>query len=227
MEAIGLEASPREVTGKKVKALRRAGFVPIHVYGKRTDPKVLQAETKALQKVIQRVGKNIPVSIVTNGRGRGKRDISFVREVQQHPVTGELLHVDFYQVDIAERMKAEVPVVLVGEAPAVRIGNGVLMQPFYTIEVEALPMEVPESFELDISGLDDFEKAIRVADVTVSEDVSILADPEDIVARVNPPRVEEERGEVEEGIGAGVEVVKASQGETAESSAEEAEDKGK
>ncbi len=208
MEAIKLETAPRDVIGKKVKVLRKEGLTPIHVYGKKMDSKLLQADTKTLQRVIQRVGKNIPVTIVEgNGKGEGKGNISFVREVQEHPVSGQLLHVDFYQVDVSERIKAEVPVILVGEAPAVRIDHGVLMQALHTLQVESLPMDVPEGFQVDISFLDDFEKAIRVGDIPVSGDVTILADAEDVIARVNPPRVEEEVAEVAAEEGAEVEAI--------------------
>ncbi len=202
METIKLEASPRLIIGKKVKELRRQGLTPIHIYGRKTESQFLQTDTKSLQKIIRRVGKNIPVSIIDSENSSENTNLSFVREIQIHPVNGQLLHVDFYQVDISERIKAEVPVILVGEAPAVKMYRGVLFQPRHRLEVESLPMDVPESFELDISILDDFEKAIRVSDISIPENVEILADTDDIIVRVNQPRVEAEEvpGDTEEGV---------------------------
>ena len=196
METVQLEVSPRQVVGKKVKALRRQGITPLHVYGNGMDSVALQAETKKLQRVVYQVGKNIPVSLGIDGVK--DQNISFVREVQLHPITGRLLHVDFYRVNVTERMQAQVPIILTGEAPAVRLQRGVLMQAIYSLTVESLPMDVPESIQLDVSNLDDFEKAIRVSDVALPSEVTILAEPDEMIARVNPPRVEVEEVEEEE-----------------------------
>jgi len=192
MESIKLEASPRLVIGKKVKELRRQGLTPIHIYGKKTDPQFLQTDTKSLYKILQKVGKNIPVSIIDTADKDLGDILSFVREVQVHPVSGQLLHVDFYQVDISERITAGVPVILIGESPAVRMHRGILFQALHTIQMESLPMNVPENFKIDISILDNFDKVIRVSDISVPENVTILSNTNDTIVRVNEPRVEAE-----------------------------------
>jgi len=107
-------------------------------------------------------------------------------------VTEELLHVDFYRVDVSEVVRAEVPIILEGEPPAVRNLGGILLQPFDTLEIEALPLDMPESFRIDVTILEDFSASIRIGDIEVAEGVNILRDPVEMIARVVAPRIEEE-----------------------------------
>ena len=202
MDVLSLNLEPRAVTGKKVKELRRQGMIPVHLYGSKLPPLALQVEAQVLLRVLPRVGTNIPLSVKT--AGDGGENICFVREVQRHPVTEDVLHVDFLRVDVAQTIRADVPVVLAGTAPAVRQLGGTVLQPLQNILVEALPLDVPVSFEVDLSDLDDFEKAIYVRDISVEANVTVVTDPDEMIARVGPPRieveeVEEEEGEVEEG----------------------------
>ena len=190
MDLINLKLSSRALRGKKVKKLRRNGVVPVHVYGRDMNSEGLQVETQVLRRILPRVGTNIPLSVEIEG-GEGDH-ICFVREVQRHPVTEDILHVDFMKVNVAEVVRAEVPVVLFGAAPAVRNMGGTLLQSLQTVLVESLPMNVPPSFEMDASGLDSFEVSIYVRDITVAHDVTVLTDPDAMIARVIPPRVEEE-----------------------------------
>ena len=204
MDVLSLKLEPRAVTGKKVKLLRQQGIIPVHMYGRKLPPLALQVEAQVLLRVLPRVGTNIPLSVKT--AGDGGENICFVREVQRHPVTEDVLHVDFLCVDVAQTIRADVPIVLAGTAPAVRQLGGTVLNPLQNILVEALPMDVPVSFEVDLSDLDDFEKAIYVRDISVEANVTVLADPDEMIARVGPPRIEveevkeeEEEGEVEEG----------------------------
>lgn len=196
MDTIEIEATLRQVTGKKVKALRRAGITPLHLYGKAMESLALQAESREVARTIAQAGKNTPVSVRIDGQG--EKNIAFIREVQRDPVTDKIIHVDFLSVELTERIKAEVPVVAIGEAPAVRLSNGVLIQVIHSLTVEALPMEMPQSLEVDVSELDNFEKAIRVRDLTIPPGASIVAEPDEMIVRVNPPRVEVEEEEVVE-----------------------------
>ena len=191
-----LKLSPRTVTGKKVKRLRRQDIVPVHLYGKEIDSLALQSEDLVLRRILPSVGTNIPLSVEVEGK-KGE-NICFVREVQRHPVTEELLHVDFMRVDVSQTIQAEVPVVLVGNAPAVREMGGVLLQPLQRVVVEALPMNVPASFEVDISILDDFERGIFVRDLPVDPNVTIVTDANEMITRVSPPIIEVEAEEGEE-----------------------------
>jgi large subunit ribosomal protein L25 len=199
MDVLSLKLEPREITGKKVKELRQQGIVPVHVYGMKLEPLALQVESQLLGRILAEVGTNVPLTVEIDGK-KGE-DICFVREVQRHPVTEDVLHVDFMRVDVERTIEAEVPIVLVGTAPGVRELDGTLLQPLQSILVESLPMNVPPSIELDVSALDDFEKAIYVRDVSVSTNVTVLTDSDEMIARVVPPRVEvEEVGEVEEEV---------------------------
>ena len=196
MEALTLKLSPRSVVGKKAKVLRRAGIVPVHLFGRDTESLALQAEASELRRLILRAGGNVPVVVEVQGQDR--ENVCFVREVQRHPVTEGLLHVDFLRVDVSRKVLAEVPVVLEGEAPAVPELGGILLQVMNSLEVESLPMSMPAAFHLDVSGLDDFEKSLRISDVRLDADVTILRGPQEMIARVVRPRVEEEAVEEEE-----------------------------
>ena len=195
MDVQSLSLSQRSVTGKKVKRLRKQGILPVHMYGRGIDSLSLQGETGELRRVLLRVGTNIPVSVQVEGSDA--ENICFVRDVQRHPVTEDLLHVDFIRVDVTQTISAEVPINLIGAAPATQQG-GTLLQPLTSLLVEALPMDIPASVEADISGLDDFEKSIVVGDIVVSDNVTVLTDSDEFVARVSPPRVEVDPFDVSE-----------------------------
>ena len=196
MDELALKLSLRTITRKKVKGLRRNGVVPVHFYGRGTESQSLQVDVGVLRRLLNRAGGNVPTKVEVEGQ-KGE-NICFVREVQRHPVTEELLHVDFLRVDVSRMMRAEVPILLRGDAPAVRNLGGTLLQPLASLEVESLPMNMPASFELDVSGLDDFEKAVRVGDIQVDANVTVLREADEMVARVAQPRVEEEPEVAEE-----------------------------
>ena len=193
MDVQTLKLSNRTVLGKRVRQLRKNGILPVHVYGTNEAPQSLQGDIRVLNRLIPQIGTNIPVSVEVEGSD----SICFVREVQRHPVTEDLLHVDFIRVDVSQVTQAEVPVLLVGEAPATRQGGTLLLQ-LQTILVEALPMNIPAYIEVDVESLDDFEKAIYVRDVAVGNDVTVISDIEDMIARVSPPRVEVEETPLDE-----------------------------
>lgn len=199
METLSITLSPREVTGKKVSRLRQAGVVPVHFYGPGVDSASLQADMMTLRSVLISAGRNVPITVKVEGE-KGE-DICFVRETQVHPVTEALLHVDFYRVDVSQMVRAEVPIILEGEPPAVRNLGGILLQPFDTLEVEALPLDMPESFRIDVTILEDFAASVRVGDIDVVGGVNILRDPVEMIARVVAPRIDEEEvPETDEGL---------------------------
>ena len=189
-ESLVLQLEPRPVVGKKVRHLRRQGITPVHLYGKGVESLPLQGESAAVQRTVARAGGTILITLSIKGDQASR--MAFVREVQRHPLTDAILHIDFYQVPMTEVMQASVPVYLVGEAPAVRLRNGVLLQALHAVQVECLPLDMPPYVELDIAVLDDFEKTLHVSDITLGEKVAILNDPGDVIGRVNPPRVMEE-----------------------------------
>ena len=173
MEEQTLSLSQRTVTGKKVKQLRRQGILPVHMYGRGIDSMSLQGVAGDLRRLLPRIGTNIPVSVRVEGN-EGE-NVCFVRDVQRHPVTEDLLHIDFIRVDVTQTISAEVPIALIGFAPATLRG-GTLLQPLTSLLVEALPMNIPATVEADVSGLDDFEKSIVVRDIPIADNVTVLTD---------------------------------------------------
>ena len=197
--------------------MRRKGITPVHLYGKNTPSMSLQAESAVLQRLVIRAGGTIPITVsVESGEDF---PLAFVRHVQRHPVTEQILHVDFFQVPMAEVMRAEVPIYITGEAPAVRMFNGVLLQVLHAIEVECLPLEIPQSIEVDVSGLEDFEQGIYVSSINLGDSVTIITDPEELIAKVNAPRVV-----VEEGVPVAA-VVEGAEAEPAPEGSQEATEK--
>ncbi len=222
-ERPSITLSDRQVVGKKVKVLRREGFVPVHYYGSGIESLSLQASGATLRKVVTEAGANIPVEVVVEGSSES--DICFVREVQWHPVNGSLLHVDFMHVDVTERVTAEVPVVLTGQSEAVRELGGVIIQPFQTLPVEALPLDMPKAVTVDITPLLMFGDAIRVGDIEVEEAFTILRDDDDLLVTVQEPRVEEELVDEEEEL-EGEELAEGEEAAEGEAAAAQESDEG-
>jgi large subunit ribosomal protein L25 len=182
MDQVELQVSKREILGKKVRFLRRQGITPVHLFGHDIESLALQCDTDALQRMLAQSGHAALVALKLGNERRGRSVV--IREIQRGPRRGELLHVDFYQVRMAEKIKVEVPVVLVGEAPASRPRGNTLLQELNTLTVECLPSEIPASVELDLSALTDPEQVIRAKDVEVGEEIAVLNDPELVVVRI-------------------------------------------
>ena len=189
MKQIELEATNREILGKKVRHLRRQDITPVHLFGRNVESMALQCDTAVLQRVLSQAGKTGLISL-TLDTAKKPRNV-LVREVQRDPRTSALLHVDFYQVKTTEKIKVEVPIVLVGEAPALKLKDNMLIQELDSLSIECFPDKIPASIELDTSSLTEAEQAIRVKDITLDEGVTIShEDPGLIVAKISAARVE-------------------------------------
>ena len=189
-----LKADARKILGRKVNSLRKLGLVPAVVYGKKTKTVNLQVDAKVFSKLHSRVGESALVYLQIEGE-KDERPV-LVRQVTLHPVSDTILHVDFHQVDLLEKVTAAVPVKIVGEAPAEKEKLGILVQQLHEIEVEALPTDMPESFEVEASGLVEVNQAILVKDVKTSVKVKVLTDPEQIIAKIEHMAKEEVKEEV-------------------------------
>ncbi len=189
-EVASLTLSPRQTLGKKTSQLRRRGQVPVHLYGGEKESLALQTTYAELRRLLPRIGRNIPVSISIDGSD--SEDICFVREVQRDPVTDEVIHVDFLRTDVRRRVRADVPVILEGTAPAVSLMGGTLIQNMLTVSVEALPLDMPPALHVDVRPLVDFDTTIHVSDIAIGEGLSVVSTGDDLVARVAAPRVEVE-----------------------------------
>ena len=190
MDRIELVAHKRDLLGKKVRFLRRKGITPVSLYGHGVESTSLQIETPVLKKALAQAGMTSLVYLKVDS---GKRQhMTIVRGIQRDPVKGELLHVDFYQVRMDKKLKIEVPLVLVGKAPAVKELGGILVQEMNAVEVECLPANMCHSIDADISNLVNLDQAIHVKDLKVGEGITIVANPEKVVAKIARLRIEVE-----------------------------------
>ena len=186
-EAINLELEPRTILGKKVKQLRRTGTIPVHLYGPGIEPRSLQCENRRLLRVLAQAGSTNPVTLSIQGES-GER-LAFAREIQWSPIRSELIHVDFLAVSVTEKVTAQVPINTVGESPAARETGGSVAQALYNLEVEALPLEIPNEVVIDLSVLVDTNSVIRAGELPLPANVTMLTDPEAMVVRVDAGRL--------------------------------------
>lgn len=209
MEQIELHVVTRELMGKKSRFLRRQGITPVHLFGYDTEPMALQCETLQLKQVLKTAGKTKLVGLRVD-KHRKPRNV-VVREVQKNALSGELVHVDFFQVSMEEKMKVEVPVVLVGEAPALKSKTNMMVHELAAVEIECLPDRIPESIQVDISGLVEDDQSIQVKDLVLGEGVVALSNPEQVIVRIAPLKIEkvEEKPVVAEAVAEGAEGAEA------------------
>ena len=200
MADIELSVKPRRVLGKKVAALRREGVTPANVYGRNLESRAVQVETAVLIRLMHSAGRNVIIDLHIEDE-ESPRPV-MLRGIQRDPVTSRLLHADFYQVSLTQKMRAEVPLVVVGVAPAVGELGGILLQSVDSIMVEALPGDVPALVEVDVSALERIDAAVHVRELPIDPTkVYVMADSELVVAKVAAPRlaaVEEEEEVPEE-----------------------------
>jgi large subunit ribosomal protein L25 len=215
--AVEIELNPRELMGKKAGRLRRAGIVPVHLYGPGMEPRALQCNASQLIRVLATAGGATPIHITI--QGEPGNHLAFAREIQWNPKRDDLLHVDLLAADISRPVTAQVPIVLIGESAGARTVSGTVMHQLRTVEIQALPLEMPSEIELDISVMEEPDSVIRVSDLPIPENATLLSDVEDLVVRIELPRVEVEV-EVEEGLEEGEEGAGADDGGTAEASEE-------
>lgn len=183
MENSRLTAERRFVVGKNVRFLRREGLVPANLYGHGKASVALQLPTREVEQVLSRVGGTALVKLELNGE---EPRTVLIKEVQRHPVKDDLLHVDFQQVAMTEMIRVAVPLHFVGEAPAAKVKDGMVLHPISSLEVEALPGDLPSHLEVDVSVLANLHDALHVSDISVPPGVQILHDLESIVASVVP-----------------------------------------
>ncbi len=203
-DEILLTAQPRELIGKQVKQLRRNGIIPAVVYGSHLPkPLSLKIEEKALLTVVAKAGRNRLIRLSLDGEQR----VVLTRDVQRNPITGRLVHVDFQEVSMTEKITSQVPLVLVGASPAVARGEGLLIHGIDVVEIRALPMDLPSSIQADVSGLTDLNQAISVGDLRVNDKIEILTPRDEMVAKVVPVKEEVITEEVPAAAAAEVEVI--------------------
>jgi len=224
VEKYQLTANIRDILGKKVKNLRNEGIIPSVVYGKKLAPVHISVLRKDLLKAIEIAGTS---SLIALEVGNDKYNV-LVESVQYDPRSGAPIHADFRQVIMTEKLQTEIPLSFVGEAPAVEQLQGTLITPIDTVEVECLPGDLVHEIEVDTSVLNTFEDQIKISDLKVPATITILNDPEEVVAMVEEPRSEEELAELEtptaEEEAEAVEELTKEEGEEGSEDKEEAEE---
>ena len=184
-----LSAQPRTLVGRAVKALRHQGQTPANIFGKKVASLTIQVNTKDFTKLYAEVGESTLVYLRVEGESDARPVL--VREVVYHPVSGQILHVSFNQVDLKEKVTAPVAIELVGEAPAESNHLGILVQQLSEVEVEALPTDMPERVSLDVSGLAEVGAQLLVSDIQLASNITIQTAPDTIVAKIEPLAKEE------------------------------------
>jgi len=199
MEALTLKATSRDVFGKKTRFLRRQGMTPTHLFGHDLKSLALQCHTAELKQILAQAGTTKLLNLKIDSEKRPRKVL--IREIQKDVFGRQLLHVDFYQVKLTEKIKADVPIVLTGEAPALKLKGRFLMQTLDSLSVECLPDKLLPEIRIDLSPLEEVEQAIHVKDLELDQDITVANDPDQLIVKVSEKvvtEVEEELVEVEE-----------------------------
>lgn len=178
----------RDVYGKQNKRLRTTGVVPGVLFGKTTGSIPVQVDAKTLDALYRQAGRTGVVKVSVDG---GQATSAIIKSVQRHPLTGRALHVDLFAVDLTHEMLADIPLSFTGTSPAVELEGAILFTSLDHLKVRGLPGDLPHEIEVDLSPLVDLESTIHVHDLVVDSKVTVVNDPEDLVAKVTPPREEE------------------------------------
>ncbi len=195
-----LKAKNRNILGSKVKSLRSRGAVPAILYGAKMKSTPIEIDYNDFKKTYEEAGESTILKLKVNNNGKTEEKNVLIYEVERDPVSGKFTHIDFYAVRMDKPITAEVPLVFQGESPVVETEDGVLVKNMTEVEVEALPANLPHQIEIDLSPLKTFDDMIHIKDLRVGEGVKILAEPDEVVVSVVPPRSEEELAALEEEV---------------------------
>ncbi len=215
MDKLNLTAQSREITGKKVKKLRSQGIIPAHVFGHKIDSENISVDEKEFKNIFHKSGETGIINLKI-----GSKDYPvLVKGMHLDPVTLKMLHVDFYKVNLSEKVKVQVPLEVIGESPAVETKIGLLLTPVSEVEVEALPADLPEKIEVNIESLKEVGDTITIGDLKINDKIEILSDAELVVASIGEfvtKEMEEVEAEAEAEAEAAEESSKAEEGEGVE-----------
>src|SRR5688572_2877967 len=204
MKTVPLTAYPRTL-GRRAgsKKLRSEGRVPAVIYGRETKPQSVEVSHKDVENLLHHsVSENLLVDLSIEKDARPKR-LALLQELQHHPLSGKLLHVDLHEVSESEKVTMMVPVETVGEAAGVKTGGGVLEHVLFKIRVRALPKDLPEVLEVDVTALE-IGQSIHLGEIKAPPGVEILGDKKVSVISVAAPITEAQEQAVLEGAGATV-----------------------
>lgn len=186
---VTLNAERRTIIGKHVRHLRREGILPANIYGHAQDSLAVQVDAHEMDRALKTHGATQLYRLVI--APDGKEETVIVRHITRQPATNIIQHIDFFHVNMSVLMRAKVPVRLVGEAPAIKLHDGVLIQALDYAEVEALPADLPEALELDISDIEDLNTSRNAGALQIPSKVTLITPEDEIVISIQAPRVVE------------------------------------
>lgn len=187
MQKVEIQAMPRTLVGRATKTLRSQDLLPAVLYGHNFKSLNIQIPMKAFKKAYAEAGESTLIYVKLDSESYP----AIIHDVAVDPRSDIFLHADFYKVKLDEKIKAKVPVVIVGESPAVKGMGGILIKNINEIEVEGFPQDLPHELQIDISKLEKFGDHVQVKDLVISDKLTIEAKPEDIIALVQEPISEE------------------------------------
>lgn len=192
-----MSAEERIILGKKVKKLRRDGKLPGHVFGKGLDAEHATVDEKVFLKTFKEAGET---GLIDLKIGSEKVRPVMVRGVQYDPISGSPVHIDFYQVNLTQKVKVPVPLILIGEEPeSVKLGETIVLQTLNEVEVEALPTDLVENIEVDITSLQNIDDAITVGQLNFDRSkLTLHAEEDEVVVKIAPAITEEMKKQMEE-----------------------------
>ena len=196
MADLTLKAAKRDILGKKTRFLRRRSITPTHLFGHGIESLALQCDTAELQRLITQGGTTRLIDLRIEAE-KQPRSV-FIREIQRDELNGQLLHVDFYQIKKTEKITADIPIVLLGEALAIRSKENIIYQELTKLGVECLPENLPPQIEVDLSSLEEVDQAIYVRDIILDPDIAVTTDTDQLIVKVSRVKLALEKEEVVE-----------------------------
>ena len=194
MADLTLKAAKRDILGKKTRFLRRQSITPTHLFGHGIESLALQCDTAELQRLITQGGTTRLIDLKIEAEKRPRS--VFIREIQRDALNGQLLHVDFYQIKKTEKITADIPIVLMGEAPATKSKENIIYQELTQLGVECLPENLPPQIEIDLSSLEEVDQAIYVRDIILDPDIAVTTDTDQLIVKVSRVKLALEKEEV-------------------------------
>ena len=185
-----LPVEPRQVTGKKVAQLRRSGVLPANIYGRGLQSVSVQVKQDEMDRTLRAATANEVIDVKVSGESEVRPVV--IHKIQRHPLTGSPLHADLFQVSLTQKMRADVPLIVIGTSDAVTTFGGVLVHSLEALHIEALPLDIPTHIEVDITSIVELEQSVHVRDLPIPANVTVISDPDVVVVKVGAPRIAEE-----------------------------------
>lgn len=193
MAEISIHAQQREATGKEAaKRLRNAGLAPVIVYKKgKIGVNLAIKSVDLIHALHTSAGENVIIKLEYEKDGKKTHKTVIIKEMQHHPIRGNIIHIDFSEISLTQSIQVKVPIHPVGEAVGVKRDGGILEHVLWELDIECLPTQIPEKIDVNVDELE-IGNSIHVKDLKVDNDIKILADPEEVVMIVEHPKIEEE-----------------------------------